>query len=261
MDIQVEFGADRVDYDEFTVLNDVCFPGEPVSEREFGEFTAADFWHVGVSDALVGYAVLTTNEATAHIRRIGIHPDFRSRRLATRLMEAMIAKSRELRLKSIDLLVQQDNPAAIGLYRMHGFSITGESVQFAIQLFPSTNQGFSVSPIDSYLEGRNEPRLPQHVPSWVSRHNPPHSYVILFLRRDQPVGFARFSPEFPGCSHFEMFEPVDDILPLVSQLAGYALPDKTCIRITTADETAISLFRCASVTENYSLYEMTKTLR
>jgi RimJ/RimL family protein N-acetyltransferase len=74
---------------------------------------------VGWCDAIPG----DSSAGTAHIGRLGmgILPEFRGRGLGTRLLEATVARARELRLGKIELSVYASNAPAIALYRKCGF--------------------------------------------------------------------------------------------------------------------------------------------
>ena len=220
----------------------------------------AEFWGIFNQDAFIGYAVLTYNENKAHIRRIAIHPDFRSRGLATKLMNAMLDHASTCGVYLIDLLVQQDNLPALQLYRKYDFQVTGESLQFSVAITDRTIPGYAAIPVDEYQHGRQYAPHEKRILAWAEQHVPPHKLVLVYLKENQPIGFARFSPDFPGCAPFELFteNAVGDVHDLVALLGRYALPDKPIIKITTENENAITLFKAAGTQENYSLYKMTK---
>jgi hypothetical protein len=101
-----------------------------------------------------------------------------------------------------------------------------------------------------------------HLQPWVDSHHPPHHWALVFFKGDTPIGFTRFSPDFPGCSPFVIFAgaPVLDIRVLIAALAPFALPGKNTLKITTGDALAIALFKASHTALNYSLYEMGITL-
>jgi ribosomal-protein-alanine N-acetyltransferase len=63
------------------------------------------------------------NERRAVILRIAVHPDYRSRGIATMLMEAAIEKFREMDVREVDLDVDIVKRGAIQLYEKIGFRI------------------------------------------------------------------------------------------------------------------------------------------
>lgn len=263
MSIKKEHRAEKIDYAAFSHLNNLIFPNEPVSEYEYQEFISANFWAIYDQDTFIGYSVMTTSGEQAHIRRIGIHPDFRSQGFATKLMDTMLKRAKGQNVNVVDLSVQQDNQSAINLYKKYGFRVTGESVQFSVPITPMVVDSYSIIPIDEYKKsGKYFPHETQ-ILNWAEHHDPPQKLVLVFSKENMPVGFARFSPDFPGCSPFEIFtdKSVDDIRALVSLLGEYALPHKRTIKITTGNLKAIRLLKSAGSKENYCLYEMVKTLR
>lgn len=78
---------------------------------------------VGWCDALPGGAL----SCSRHVGRLGmgLHPDYRGRGIGRRLMEATLAKARELGLEKIELGVYATNEPAIRLYRSMGFTEEG----------------------------------------------------------------------------------------------------------------------------------------
>ncbi len=255
MTFHIEQNPNLLDFDLFSRLNDACFPHEPVSLHEFQTYFSGSFWVVYDHQEPISFAVMSHGKDRAHIRRIGVHPHYRRKGLGKSLMDAILRKANDMGTPRIDLLVQQDNVAAIQLYRKYGFQITGESIQFSASITPLEAKNYVAVPIDSY-RGQE-----YAVQNWAGSHAPPHQWVLIFLRGESPVGFTRFSPGFPGCSPFELFQgaPLVKIQALVSTLGPYALPNKTTIKITTSNPTAISLFKSSDTLENYSLYQMVKT--
>ena len=261
MSITIGQNTQKIDYEVFGRLNDLIFPNEPVAEVEYQAFIAANFWTIFNHDKPIGYAVMTGRPQCAHISRIGIHPDFRFQGLAKKLMDRMLEKAKVLRANCIDLLVQQDNQPAINLYKHFGFHVTGESVQFSVNITPMPVDNYSIIDVVEYKNSKSYSPHNKQILEWVRPHTPPHKLVLVFLKQDRPIGFVRFSPDFPGCSPFVLFTDVDiDMQLLVSLLNKYALPDKRTIKITTENTNAITLLKSAGTEVNYSLFEMTKTL-
>lgn len=263
MKIRLESRNEHLDYERFTRLNDLCFPHALVSPYEFQTFLAASTWVVYDQEAPIGYAVMSHHEDRAHIRRIGVHPDYRRQGLGMTLMESMLEKAVKLVVNLVDLMVQQDNAPAIRLYEKYNFQITDESIQFATPNSPMEAEGYSVIPLDRIQNRTDFGPYADQLRDWAAAHHPPEKWVLVFYKRGTPIGFTRFSPDFPGCSPFELFntEDVEDILTLVSQIHPYTLPGKKTIKITTNNPKAISLLKRAGIPENYRLYQMVKILR
>jgi ribosomal protein S18 acetylase RimI-like enzyme len=256
--IEIQYQPGNIAYQAFAALNDLCFTNEPISEYDFQTMRNTGFWCLYSGGALAGYCHLQIKEATAHIARIAVHPDYRSRGLGSRLMDTMIDHGVTNQVKAITLWVQQDNPRAISLYRKYGFSIVGESAQFEVDIGSEPAGHILAVPISEYDE-QAFGAVPPGAAKRREAHNPPHTRVLLFVREGEVVGFARFSPTFPGCSPFEVLADVP-VGALVSSLAGYALPDKTRIRITTGNPIALNYFQANGYHENYRLYVMAREL-
>ena len=199
-------------------------------------------------------------EDRAHIRRIAVLPDYRSKGLGSRLMAAMIDQAQNAGFERVTLNVQQDNPAAIRLYEKFGFSVFGESVQFIVTVGTTTDTDLKVMAVPAYLQEVQHPPYLDRLTRLKGLQDPPNRHALVILRKGLPVCLTIFSPDFPGCRSFEVFKPVKDIQQLVDLLEPYTWPNKRTIRITTRDQTAITLFRDADTMENYRLYEMVRGL-
>lgn len=252
----ISSNANNLDFEAFSRLNEACFPHEPISTHDFQAFIKASFWTVTRQGEPVGYAVMSHHGNRAHIRRIGIHPAYRRQGLGHQLMQSILDQAAGLGAAWIDLSVQQDNPAAIHLYRKYGFQFTGESVQFSLSIPSPPATNYAAIPVNEF-RGHAEA-----IQAWSDSHAPPNYWVLVFMQGNVTLGFTRFSPDFPGCSPFEIFEdtPLVDIQALVSTLGPYTLPGKTTVKITTGNPTAIGLFKTGGIRQNYSLYGMGKTL-
>lgn len=252
--ITIHHNPPDIRYEDFCVLNDACFPHEPVGAVEFGEYRATDHWVV-FDDEPIAFAVLTSSHERCHIRRIGVLPSYRRSGIASELMERMFERAHSRHCKHVDLLVQQDNPAAIELYRRYRFQIIGESVQFAVTIQEYPQGQVIAVPIPDVLS-RFTVQLPEQYTRWRSKHSPPVTHVLILMKDSAVVGFTRFSPDFPGCSPFVLERPTSDIAAMIGALRPFATPDKLDIKVTTSDHPAIDSFRLAKIPENYSLYHM-----
>lgn len=73
--------------------------------------------------------------ALGYIKRVVVHPDFRSRGLARQLLQHVIAYARnELHLAALDLHVWEGNQPAVRLYRSLGFSLQHRELYFRLPL-------------------------------------------------------------------------------------------------------------------------------
>ena len=71
------------------------------------------------------------------LARIGVHPDFQKRGLASMLLTEVIAKTRQDGYDGMRLLVGKTNKPALRLYEKAGFSLCGETVAYDIDWFCS----------------------------------------------------------------------------------------------------------------------------
>jgi ribosomal protein S18 acetylase RimI-like enzyme len=73
--------------------------------------------------------------APGYIKRVVVHPDFRSHGLARQLLQHVIACARdELHLAALDLHVWEGNRPAAGLYQSLGFRLQHRELYFRLPL-------------------------------------------------------------------------------------------------------------------------------
>jgi ribosomal protein S18 acetylase RimI-like enzyme len=74
-------------------------------------------------------------QAVGYVKRVVVHPNFRSRGLAQRLMQHIIQFARdEHHLKAVDLHVWEENHAAIRLYEALGFDLQHRELYYRLRL-------------------------------------------------------------------------------------------------------------------------------
>lgn len=79
--------------------------------------------------ALVGYALVGIQAATAFLQRIAVIPEMRSRGLGTALLQQALRWAGQRSAQVMVLNVQHRNDAAKGLYQKAGFTSTGKVLQ------------------------------------------------------------------------------------------------------------------------------------
>lgn len=86
-------------------------------------------WVLEVSDpalpaeeAVAGYCNLRVIAGEGELMRIAVHPRFRGRGLAGKLMDVLVSSAREQGAEMISLEVRSSNAAAISLYKSFGFT-------------------------------------------------------------------------------------------------------------------------------------------
>lgn len=84
-------------------------------------------WYVGAEadGRLIGYAGLWFDGDITQVMTIGVDAAAQRGGIGAALLEALVARSRELGAEAVLLEVRVDNEAAIALYRRAGFEILG----------------------------------------------------------------------------------------------------------------------------------------
>lgn len=87
-------------------------------------------WVLEVSDPALpageaaGYCNLRVIAGEGELMRIAVHPGFRGRGLAGKLMDVLVSSAREQGAETLSLEVRSSNAAAISLYKSFGFTQT-----------------------------------------------------------------------------------------------------------------------------------------
>lgn len=81
-------------------------------------------------DELVGFAGIWMMVDDAHITTISVHPDWRRRGIARRLVLELVELARRLRARHMTLEVRPSNAAAQALYRGFGFEVVGRRPRY-----------------------------------------------------------------------------------------------------------------------------------
>ena len=100
--------------------SDAMFWSE-LAERETRHYVVADD-----DDVVVGYAGLCVYSAdVAYVQTVGVAGQHQRRGIGTLLLRDLLHESDGKGCTKVDLEVRADNPAAIDLYRRHGFREVG----------------------------------------------------------------------------------------------------------------------------------------
>lgn len=90
---------------------------------------------VGKAELLLAPQDWVATETVGYIKRVVVHPDFRSRGLARQMLQYLIIYARnELHLKSLDLHVWEGNHSALRLYQSLGFEIQQRELYLKLPL-------------------------------------------------------------------------------------------------------------------------------
>jgi ribosomal-protein-alanine N-acetyltransferase len=120
--VSIRFAAEP-DLNGILEIERLSFPAR--KQWDYGDFQAAlkDLFFVFVDGKISGFLIASCWEDTkmAIILRIAVHPDCRSRGIATRLIEAAIGKFREMGMREVEIDVEIVKRGAIQLYERVGF--------------------------------------------------------------------------------------------------------------------------------------------
>ncbi len=101
-------------------------------ERNLIFLAEVDGVPVGKAELVLAPAAVPSQ--VGYIKRVVVHPDYRGQRIAHRLMQAVIAFSREEGLSFLDLHVFEQNLPAIRLYESLGFQEAHREVYYRLPL-------------------------------------------------------------------------------------------------------------------------------
>lgn len=76
---------------------------------------------VSDQNKVIGYAGMWDILGEGHITNIAVHPDFRNKGIASKLLNEIISCAIKRNIKSLTLEVRKSNFAAISLYKKFGF--------------------------------------------------------------------------------------------------------------------------------------------
>ena len=114
---------------QLALLDKECF-SVPWSEKSFAEEAQnplATYFVAREDGKIIGYGGFWTTIDEAQITNIAVHPDYRKRGVASKILEEILASAT---CKSFVLEVRKSNLAAISLYEKYGFSACGERKNF-----------------------------------------------------------------------------------------------------------------------------------
>lgn len=84
-----------------------------------------DCWGLQIGGRLVGYSIQSDAAGESHLLNLCIAPELHRRGFGETLLENAIRIARAHGCESMYLEVRPSNPAGIGLYRKHGFTMVG----------------------------------------------------------------------------------------------------------------------------------------
>ena len=114
--------------DQLEAIERACFP-DPWSRHLLEELLehegAVSLAAVGEGGAVLGYTSAQTVLDEGYINNVAVHPAYRRRGIASRLLEELRRRGTELGLSFLTLEVRASNLAAQALYAKHGYREVG----------------------------------------------------------------------------------------------------------------------------------------
>jgi ribosomal protein S18 acetylase RimI-like enzyme len=266
--INIVYQPSDLRFDEFHNVDEQCFPEEPISSESFISLMQSYFWAALSDERLVGYSYLKITPELAWVARVGVVATERNRGIGTKLMDAMLKHCLEIPRHTAMLYVRQDNPAAIHLYKKHGFRISEESYQYIVPIdqaldeqYPKDWKSLDAIPVTEVPQ-QLRPAFPEqwsHLTKW---HDPPKTYVLVFcLEGKRQIGYCRLNPDFPGCFPFELSSPAEQLPGALAGLEPYLSKQHRILKLTFASPEVAQACNALGFKLNYRLYKMTMELQ
>lgn len=90
----------------------------------------SNFYVLELDDEIIGYIDFWILEKESHIANIAIHPDYRGRHYSKKLLDLVLYISKEEKVETISLEVNEENLPAISLYKSYGFEMVGRRPKY-----------------------------------------------------------------------------------------------------------------------------------
>jgi [ribosomal protein S18]-alanine N-acetyltransferase len=115
--------ATAADLDRIVEIERLCF-GSEWSREQFNS-SLKEIFYVFEQDEVIGFLIACSCEVArrAIIMRIAVHPDYRSRGIATKLINTSLEEFKRRHLKCVELDVDIVKNGAIRLYEKVGFKV------------------------------------------------------------------------------------------------------------------------------------------
>ena len=128
MDELIIRSADKNDVGTMARMDEVCFT-VPWSEQSFSDEInqnkLARYLIAEIAGKIAGYTGLWIILDEGHITNVAVHPDYRRRGIARKLVSSLIEAAHTEGARSYTLEVRASNDSAISLYQSLGFKVSG----------------------------------------------------------------------------------------------------------------------------------------
>jgi GNAT superfamily N-acetyltransferase len=219
------------DYPAFVRLfGELHIPDPTPSVARFVEHLRPRMLVAHVDEEVIGYATWRAYGETVHIPNVAVDPSWRGHRVGQLLLEHIRDLARAEGCTRWYLNVKAENTSARRLYERCGFTLAHESWALAITWQRALALPHDLALASSIVPPDDDARIaaafsfePQRVAVFRTRES---SVLVQVTEPDgQPVGFAAFSPLFPGAYPFVTLRPelAGDLL---RAFHGHALHDQ-----------------------------------
>lgn len=116
VELDLLLAIDRAAFDEFW-----RFDRNGLNEAIHATSTNTTLAIAGPDGDPVAYAIVGLGHAISYLQRLAVHPDWQGTRMGRSLVRAAARKARTAGTRAMVLNTQEDNEAAISLYRSEGF--------------------------------------------------------------------------------------------------------------------------------------------
>ncbi len=233
------------DYDAYVRLHGELGVPDPVPERATWQESEMTRMTVACADRdeAVGYVTWRPYGPLAHVVHLAVDPAMRGRRIGEQMLVHARDAAKTAGCTRWYLNVKRDNTSALRLYDRVGLRLDLES--FALTLPWSIVPRVAVSQrlvADTAADDATIARLfPVVTADRVASFRARAGFRLVTLRddSDQILGFAAFSPGFPGAATFCAREP-GLALPLLEAVRQHADPEFDFVRVTIEGDRALA---------------------
>lgn len=122
------------DWEKYKKIEREAFDEYHMTKEQFKELIKkGELWGAYEEGELVGYAIIKIHGEYAHLTAIAVEKKHRKKGVGDELMEFFLDEAERKGCKKAGLYVEEKNKPAINLYRLHGFEVKNEAVEYLIK--------------------------------------------------------------------------------------------------------------------------------